>query len=325
MLSALLPGLRDLRTPLVTGYLYLLCVWVTFGEQRLRPDNPNVFMDRVIDLRDLLGVSFAFAAISFVAFLVGSLLGLPSSTPVEDALRTYKVRRAGWWGEPFVVRWDDLTDRLRKWLRMPFDRARAPSQDRLDSWLSEVAQDIERRGVTPEMVRHDPSLPMAFVQTLRAFYARTEAEHQDIENLDPEERSALERNERRAAFRRALAVHLQNREADALAVRMQIEQPLLFDSYDRLKSESELRLSIFVPLMWLVTAAAVLLTPWAVLLVSVPLLIGYQGLRLQAQAQERITQALASGAIESPVVSRLLNMRVRKLKGQGAQHEDDRH
>jgi hypothetical protein len=300
--------LRDLRTPLVTGYLYLLAMWMTFGQSRLLPDDGNVIASRVADLRDIVGLSFSVAAISLGAYLLGSLLVVRSTSWIEDVLLP-RARRSFKWRDRFWAVWDFFTFRLFRLVAVPFDRAAAPARTRLEEWLAEVAGDLNRRGITAEVVMSDRSLPSGFVQSFGQSYEHQfpeeRAKERGLDYSDPDNRDWLEKESLQRSLAAALADHLQGRETEALVVRMQIGQPALYDAYDRLHTESEFRLSIFVPLVWLVGVASVLGTPWAALLISAPLLLGYQGLRLRGQAQERITQALSSLAIESPVLGQL--------------------
>ena len=48
MLANILPGFRDLRTPLVTGYVYAFSLWICLGKNRIIPDEPDSqFLKRV--------------------------------------------------------------------------------------------------------------------------------------------------------------------------------------------------------------------------------------------------------------------------------------
>jgi hypothetical protein len=75
MLASLLPGLRDVRTPLTVGYLWLFILWLWFADkwpsERPRDDGA---IARIFDVQTLLGSSVMIAALSFVAYVLGSLL-----------------------------------------------------------------------------------------------------------------------------------------------------------------------------------------------------------------------------------------------------------
>lgn len=79
MLASLLPGLREVRTPLAVGYLWLLVMWLWFaGHVPTERPTGDGFIPRVFDLLDLLGPAAVLAALSFVAFLLGALLTIPT-------------------------------------------------------------------------------------------------------------------------------------------------------------------------------------------------------------------------------------------------------
>lgn len=87
MLASLLPGLRDVRTPLTVGYLWLLLLWLWFADEfpTERPDDDG-FVARIYDLLDMLGTAAGVAAVSFVAFVLGSLLTIPTQGRVVQRL-----------------------------------------------------------------------------------------------------------------------------------------------------------------------------------------------------------------------------------------------
>jgi hypothetical protein len=81
MLASLLPGLRDVRTPLAVGYLWILNSWLVLADHfpRHRPDDSSVIA-HLFDLHGTLGVGAGLAAISFTAFLIGSILTVDPGT-----------------------------------------------------------------------------------------------------------------------------------------------------------------------------------------------------------------------------------------------------
>jgi len=77
VLASLLPGLRDLRTPLATGYLWLVTLWLLVHEHlptsAATASGPT---KSSLQLADLVGKATVLAAFSFIAYLVGSILML---------------------------------------------------------------------------------------------------------------------------------------------------------------------------------------------------------------------------------------------------------
>jgi hypothetical protein len=73
MLTSLLPGIRELRAPLAAGYLWLAALWVLFAHDvPARPDAEGPWADayRFVDAASVFGLA---AAISFAAYLIGTL------------------------------------------------------------------------------------------------------------------------------------------------------------------------------------------------------------------------------------------------------------
>jgi hypothetical protein len=74
MFSSLLPSFRELRTPLASGYLWLLDLWLVIGDHlpRRRPVSGPVA--QLWDLSGYFGKGMLIGATVFAAYLVGSLI-----------------------------------------------------------------------------------------------------------------------------------------------------------------------------------------------------------------------------------------------------------
>jgi hypothetical protein len=73
----LLPGLRDLRAPLVSGYLWLTALWLGLGHAGWLPDKRppgDSEVARLWDLGGTLGKTVVLAVLTFIAYLIGSFL-----------------------------------------------------------------------------------------------------------------------------------------------------------------------------------------------------------------------------------------------------------
>jgi hypothetical protein len=92
MLASLLPGLRDVRTPLTVGYLWLFIGWAWFGDKfpRTRPPGHGL-VARLFDLHAVVGTPATTAAVSFLAYLLGALLTIP----VESRAVSTVLHRVG--------------------------------------------------------------------------------------------------------------------------------------------------------------------------------------------------------------------------------------
>jgi hypothetical protein len=74
----LLPGLRDLRTPLAVGYLWVVVLWLLVHSwvPKSVKDVPAGPVHSLYELGAVLGAPVIFAAISFIAYLLGTLFRL---------------------------------------------------------------------------------------------------------------------------------------------------------------------------------------------------------------------------------------------------------
>lgn len=72
MLASLLPGLRELRTPLAAGYLWLVFVFLVSGSPTSVEAAPSQLQDLATAVQ-ALGKAAPGIAVSFIAYLIGSV------------------------------------------------------------------------------------------------------------------------------------------------------------------------------------------------------------------------------------------------------------
>lgn len=74
MLASLLPGLRDIRTPLTVGYLWIAALWLAL-DPYLPKEEPTEdgIIRRIYEINNALGVGTAIAALSFAAYVLGAV------------------------------------------------------------------------------------------------------------------------------------------------------------------------------------------------------------------------------------------------------------
>ena len=270
MLTSLLPGLRDFRTPFVTGSLYLLLVWIVFDGEDMLPDEDttNTFMQRIYDLSVLLGDTATLAAVSLAAYLLGSLCVVRSNpfrkvVPPREQMHVLVSERVG-------IRFRRSSSGLSK---EPLWRWQAsPLPNRLKDLLLAVEE--------PDVVftlpgTRDPNARIAVYPSGVGDW-RTFAD----------------------AILNAIEGELED-----LATRLQIEREAIYNDYDRLRSEAELRYSIVIPLFLLVGAAAGLGHRLAAVGVILPIVLGYQGWRNQQAAETKVWQNLVAGQITSSILT----------------------
>ena len=86
MLMNLLPGLRDLRAPLAAGYLWLIGLWLLLVDAVPSRSKATGVVAHVYTLTHDLGHGVVLAAISFAAYLVGSILSVNADGPMVGIL-----------------------------------------------------------------------------------------------------------------------------------------------------------------------------------------------------------------------------------------------
>lgn len=108
----LLPGLREIRTPLASGYTWLLALWFLLRDHVPDRAAASGLVLSSYQLLDVVGKPAALAAVSFVAYLMG-LLQVDPGTLRTGVIRVvghtcarYLLRgipRGSWEGKPPAV------------------------------------------------------------------------------------------------------------------------------------------------------------------------------------------------------------------------------
>jgi hypothetical protein len=155
MLTSLLPGLRDVRTPLAVGYLWLLVGWFSFGDDMPRSDpGDGGVVSRTYELVGIIGVPAAVAALSFAAYVLGAVVTLPT----EGGPATALLRRlAAWLDAPGPEREPRSRTRWQRFLasddeletRSQFERRLAAIQEEADQLPDDVRRRVRLREGPP--------------------------------------------------------------------------------------------------------------------------------------------------------------------------------
>jgi hypothetical protein len=283
VLAAILPGLRDLRTPLACGYIWLLNLWLWFGSDLPKPGQGNKLVDRISDLDGVLGTTTLVGAITFTAYLIGSTTmisvgRLVTRFPPEPV---YAGRRAS-----FRRRWFKWTAGLSavscRQIKDYTERLRLQA---LDSGSTHFAESklrllLGQPKSGPIEVGYTTTLEAGFVDDVFVSHQRRWIQDQVIAEVPEMAAQALTRKER------------------------------VFDEYDRQFTEAQLRISIALPLATLVFTIAFLVRWWFVFgLLVIPILI-IQGFAQLQGGTSVLVQALVNGDISSPTLDRLKALRV---------------
>lgn len=95
MISQLLPGFRDFRTPLVVGSLWLILIWLTFGMPIPDKESKTGIMGLVNSLGNYFPAAALAAVVSFMAYVVGITLVLDSRSVnwMVEKVNSLRIRR----------------------------------------------------------------------------------------------------------------------------------------------------------------------------------------------------------------------------------------
>lgn len=282
MLAQVLPGVRHLRTPLITGYLYFVLVWMVLGANRVVPtaESANSWERYLADLFQLMGRGGTAVAVTTAAYLVGSMLMVTRFAAPERAMW-----RAG-----------DV---------LPITRSNQPTY----LWALDVARDLHP-DLTYRLVLSQAGLSERFASAVREWWSKNDGAERDRSGALIGQLNFTHHLDDRVE-REALAVALTAALSDEfklLSLRLQIERETLYNEFDRLRNEAELRFSIAVPLVLFVGVASVEWHWQAAIGLLLPTALVTQGVLTERKAHLRVMEALIHGVVESPVVSLLRSL-----------------
>lgn len=299
MLSALLPGVRELRAPLITGALWCACIWL-IGGSRLAGNETTLRFVKQFHL-DMLPTVIWLGAAALLVYLVGSFLVLRSSpvSRISRRLRPFwyeKVERLGNDRKPtrllHKIVWRLWRmEKLRRPLLRLRNLAHEPSQDEsVDSWLRNEFQRLREDGRVPVMrsVYRGCGGPNGF----EAFYHPDSVTEYANKNGSDDINIMLS----------DMFVSEIKQERPAIEARIQMRFPEVYSEIDRLKVESELRWSIFWPLIFLSVILAWIWSPISILLILISVLSLRDGNRRMRQATEKTWSVFTAGDVSSPIL-----------------------
>lgn len=319
VLSALLPGVREFRTPLVTGSLWAACLWLLFGMPIADSSATRDFVDSF----GLAGLppTVWFGASALLVYLVGSLLVVRTS-PMTWLSRRLRPRVHGYFFK-LEDQGAELTKRHQRWVRKLLEEMTWSSRwlgvirrwgydgDRyqeVDAWLHNEFQGMAAEGRVPVMRSFEGgcNAPSGF----EAFYATDTVDAHPAIPESYDLRSVLAQN-----FVREV-----KQEQAAVEVRIQMRFPEVYAEIDRLKVEAELRLSIFWPLMLLSVLLAWAWSPSALVLALVPPFLLRDAWERRRQASEKTWGALVAGEVTTPILDAMANAKNEDCRDFGARY-----
>jgi hypothetical protein len=212
LLTSILPGLRDVRTPLACGYMWLIAAWLAFADY-LPQTRPNAGIAASLwDLGDHVGRAAILTAVTFAAYLIGAILEFDS---------TQLWRSRGVPSAATVLQSIELGG-------ISIEFGTEPGQSRGNR--AGVASDIVNASdMKPEGGESDP--PDEPIITTGGREREAQSVQRSVESL-----------------RQTLSASSGVETMQAGATALQARSTELFGRYDRLQAEASLRLNIAAPL-----------------------------------------------------------------------------
>lgn len=275
-ISTVLLGLRQVRTPLLAGALWLCTAWVVVGDRVLDQPAADSFEARVIALSNWVGVGGTIAALTLAAFLVGGLI--PTALVKRPGKRA--AEELSWWISQIV--------------RESYQRIA----------LEDLSNDQAPQAVAVEAFYYEQNgHRVRFSELFREGYDQDQAsdiiQQEDAMELPPG------RGYRPPIpgrwLHKIIKVGIES-EFPRLRASLLQERPLIFSEIDRKESEADLRGAIFLPLSALIVAVASETSWWMTLGLIVPLSLYLQAYRLASTANLDFVRAITTGLVVSPTV-----------------------
>lgn len=280
MMFNVLPGLRELRAPLIAGYLLLIAGWFAVAPLLPQGEPHSGVLGSAVELHGAVSVIGTAAASAVVAYLLGS---------VSEGLFSFLWRRQQGYGG--LLFRSPVSSRGEKALRNVADRE-----------AEGVAREIARAGnlTLAAAIAEPPDTDEVPTLAALIFAARRQLGniYGDASHLAPE---------RDAILTLSLAIYGEiEAEADLLATRLLGAEPEIFASFDRLRAEAELRYAVALPLVALASVLAIreCQPAWLAFLPAV-LVLWRQGSTRARESRDLIFDTLLLGRVRSPTIERL--------------------
>jgi hypothetical protein len=289
MIASLLPGLRDLRTPLAAGYLWIVGLWLLIHQHVPKTvGNATGPIRSLYELGNIVGSTASLAALTFVAYIIGSLLSFRLGTTTNSVFR---VLVKMWTGGALPV---DLSNMLQIF----FNGALAGQALRelsvlLSGRFREAGPYLQQDDLREILLNRDLSLN-------RSSDLRRISDADTFEDLI-------------RAYQFAIIDEL-----SAVGIQLQARNRDFWDTYDRLQSEAHFRLAVSPPMVviFCTLAAESGQFLWLALLV-IPIILISSSIRTSIVASSTLIQAIALKMVEPPILEQLTEEIARKKGEEG--------
>jgi hypothetical protein len=294
MLANLLPGLRELRTPLAVGWTWLVVLWVALGSS-IPTDRSGIgLVQSLLDATSFLGKTVVLGVLAFVAYLLGSLM------------QRDNAERSVFDNTPRGIFWRRFHRRVVR----PLTRRYYPVSVSLSRWPIWELHAYVKRAVpgnlpskgAPEDAPPESKWPLQKLTELVLEEEPDEVRRRDMAEIFEDEMDRL--------FDFAASAVL--RQKTQLETRLLADKRDVYDYYDRLKESAELRTNLALPVLVLgIAISGRLLVDeqpvWAWLLATV--VGGFAGFALIVRGRAQyhrsraaLATAVATNLVKSPLL-----------------------
>ena len=294
----LLPGLRELRAPLAAGYLWLAGLWLSLTHAGWLPSTRppgNGEVARLWDLGGALGKTLVLAAVTFIAYLIGSFLQINPDGRVAAYLAPEVLFRR----RPRVI--SDTPTRRR--ITKIFKRA---ANSEIFKWAANhlrlqkgrQPRRFEKRAYSIDQLQRKHKIN---ISRYVAHSLSVEAISDMVKLLEQRHLIANQTNRESAVIIEKILD-----EISQLASRLLVKNKELYSKYDKHMAESAVRINVSIPLTLLLILATWIsgIPIWLQLVLTIVISIfGFmllrQGFIRRVWAQDVIVQALIIDEIQS--------------------------
>ena len=235
MISNLVPGFRSIRTPLATGYLYLVLLWLWVGGLIPPSQTADGLIARAYQRGGMLGPTTVLAAASVTAYVLGGILSIdPVVSRTNPTRAISRCLRIKWWCDIRHI-YGTTEQQLTALTRQRTDAA-------LEAGLSaeHYSKLVFQADASDAADSHEPI----------AAYGKWVI-HRCLGRPRCKKRTATDGSKKTAAW-----IEIEDStfgmlfaEIPVLAVRLHAENKDLFDDYDRALAEAAFRISIMPPIV----------------------------------------------------------------------------
>jgi hypothetical protein len=319
LIAQLLPGVREFRVPLVSGYLWVVFAWILIGMPVPSKGEKTGLIGIINAASEYLSPAASVGVLTFVAYVLGILLTVDSKM-VTSVL--------AWWWDKMLHKAAVNAAENNGSLKSNVERAKRELRSArpfMPSLSTETQQSISH--ITNVAIKAAINRPIDISQLRREFSVAPHAWEGKDNSL---QETRVEAEERKTRVRRETLRRIQPqlhssiiREIPLLAIKLQKDHKELFETYDRERSEADFRISISVPLLAIAiqimalllgrgdTSGAALVLVGGVLITIILLKRGWRKLR---DSTANIVALLRVGAVTSDALDRLAGVPDQRAK-----------